>query len=114
MLGGMLSLLAFVLALTLSFANSRFSQRVEGTLAVAEANAIGTAWLRAEAIGHVRGPEIPQLLEEYTRLRREFVSEGETSPLLTNSIDEPMRYSRKYGDTWLQSCGSSQTPFPHR
>jgi len=50
--GGMLSLLAFVLALTLSFANTRFSDRVEGTLA--EANAIGTAWLRAEAIGHVR------------------------------------------------------------
>jgi hypothetical protein len=60
----MLSLLAFVLALTLSFANTRFSERVEGTLA--EANAIGTAWLRAEAIGHVRGPEIAKLLEEYT------------------------------------------------
>jgi len=71
--GGMLSLLAFVLALTLSFANNRFSERVEGTLV--EANAIGTAWLRAEAIGHVRGPEIARLLEEYTRLRREFVSE---------------------------------------
>ena len=71
--GGMLSLLAFVLALTLSFANNRFSERVEGTLV--ETNAIGTAWLRAEAIGHVRGPEIARLLEEYTRLRREFVSE---------------------------------------
>ena len=72
--GGMLSLLAFVLALTLSFANSRFSERVQGTLT--EANAIGTAWLRAKAIGHIRGPEIAKLLEEYTRLRREFVSEG--------------------------------------
>lgn len=72
--GGMLSLLAFVLALTLSFANSRYSERVQGTLN--EANAIGTAWLQAEAIGHVRGPEIARLLEEYTRLRREFVSEG--------------------------------------
>src|SRR5215468_12180838 len=36
--GGMLGLLAFVLA----FANTRFIERVEGTLA--EANAIGTAW----------------------------------------------------------------------
>jgi hypothetical protein len=72
--GGMLGLLAFVLALTLSFANSRFSERVQGTLA--EANAIGTAWLRAEAIGHIRGPEIARLLEEYTRVRKEFVSEG--------------------------------------
>jgi hypothetical protein len=39
--GGMLGLLAFVLALTLSFADTRFSERVQGTLA--EANAIGTA-----------------------------------------------------------------------
>jgi hypothetical protein len=78
--GGMLSLMAFVLALTLSFANSRFSERVEGTLA--EANAIGTAWLRAEAIGHVRGPEIAKLLEEYIRLRREYVSEGQDQSTL--------------------------------
>ena len=80
--GGMLSLLAFVLALTLSFANSRFSERVQGTLS--EANAIGTAWLRAEAIDHVRGPEIAKLLEEYTRLRREFVSEGQDQ----STVDE--------------------------
>src|SRR5215471_8958302 len=71
--GGMLGLLAFVLALTLSFANTRFTERVEGTLS--EANAIGTAWLRAEAIGHVRGPEIAKLLEEYAQMRRDFVSE---------------------------------------
>ena len=72
--GGMLGLLAFVLALTLSFANNRFSERRAGTLA--EANAIGTAWLRAEAIGHPRGPEIARLLESYTRLRLEFVQTG--------------------------------------
>ena len=53
--GGMLGLLAFVLALTLSFGSSRFNERRQGTLA--EANAIGTAWLRAEAIGHPRGAE---------------------------------------------------------
>jgi hypothetical protein len=80
--GGMLGLLAFVLALTLSFANSRFSERVQGTLS--EANAIGTAWLRAEAIGHDRGPEIARLLEEYTQLRRDFVSE----PQDQSAIDE--------------------------
>ena len=77
----MLSLLAFVLALTLSFANSRFSERVQWTLA--EANGIGTAWLRAQAIGHVRGPEIARLLEEYLQVRREYVSEGRDP-----SIDE--------------------------
>lgn len=70
----MLGLLAFILALTLSFANARFTERRAGTLA--EANAIGTAWLRAEAIDHPRGKEIARLLEQYTQVRRDFVAAG--------------------------------------
>lgn len=73
--GGMLGLLAFVLALTLSFANARFQERRDGT--IKEANAIGTAWLRAQAIDHPRGAEIARLLETYTVVRRDFV----TAPL---------------------------------
>src|SRR4051794_31705965 len=65
--GSMLALLAFVLALTLSFASTRYTERQDGTLA--EANAIGTAWLRADAIGDPRGIEIAGLLEKYTRVR---------------------------------------------
>jgi hypothetical protein len=72
--GAMLGLLAFVLALTLSFANTRFTERREGTLA--EANAIGTAWLRAEAVGHPRGAAVARLLEDYTRERAAFVRAG--------------------------------------
>ena len=109
---GMLGLLAFVLALTLSFANTRFSERVEGTLA--EANAIGTAWLRAEAIGHIRGPEIARLLEEYAQVRGTLSVRGEISLLSTSSIDAPMRCSRKYGYTWLRSYANSQTRSLHR
>jgi hypothetical protein len=70
--GGMLGLLGFVLALTLSFANTRYQERRDAGLA--EANAIGTAWLRAQAIDHPRSAEIARLLEEYGRLRRDFVS----------------------------------------
>jgi hypothetical protein len=73
--GGMLGLLAFVLALTLSFATTRFEERRQGTLM--EANAIGTAWLRAKAIGHPRGEELAKLFEEYTKLRADFI----TAPL---------------------------------
>lgn len=69
--GGMLGLLAFVLALTLSFANARFQERRDGTLK--ESNAIGTAWLRAQAIDHPRAAEIARLLEAYTPVRRAFV-----------------------------------------
>ncbi len=78
--GGLLGLLGFVLALTLSFANSQFSERRAGTLA--EANAIGTAWLRAEAIGHPRATEIARLLEDYTKVRMEFVQAGRDQELL--------------------------------
>jgi hypothetical protein len=70
--GGMLGLLAFVLALTLSFASSRFQERRDGTLL--EANAIGTAWLRAEAIDHPRAAAVARLLEAYTPVRRAYVS----------------------------------------
>lgn len=69
--GGMLGLLAFVLALTLSFSSSRYQARQAGTLA--EANAIGTAWLQAQAIGDPRSVEIARLLEEYTAVRRDFI-----------------------------------------
>ncbi len=73
--GGLLGLLAFVLALTLSFASSRFNERREGTLT--EANAIGTAWLRAGAIGDPRGNEIGRLLEQYTQVRLDFARTGD-------------------------------------
>ena len=52
LVGSLLGLLAFVLALTLSFSSERFNERRLGTLA--ETNAIGTAWLRAKAIGQSR------------------------------------------------------------
>ena len=71
---GMLGLLAFSLALALSMAQSRFDTR--RAAALQEANAIGTAWLRAHAIDHERGPAIARLLEDYIRLRIEYVRAG--------------------------------------
>lgn len=69
--GAMLGLLAFVLALTLTFANDRYADRRDGTLV--EANAIGTAWLRAKAIGTPHGEDIARGLADYTQLRKQFV-----------------------------------------
>ena len=82
--GGMLGLLAFVLALTLSFANTGFSERRAGTLA--EANAISTAWQRAEAIGLPRGDEIARLLEQYTHLRIAFI-QAENDPAALDDLN---------------------------
>ena len=71
LVGAMLALMAFVLALTLSFANTRYDERRAGTLA--EANAIGTAWLRAEAIDDPRAADIARLLKAYAEARVSFV-----------------------------------------
>lgn len=68
---GLLGLLAFTLGLTIAMAQGRFEGRRASTLA--EANAIGTAWLRASAMEHGRAHEIARLLEDYTRLRIAFV-----------------------------------------
>jgi hypothetical protein len=70
-LGAILALLAFVLALILSLASTRFDERRAATLT--EANAIGTAWLRAEAITTPQSTEIAHLLEEYARVRADIV-----------------------------------------
>jgi hypothetical protein len=69
---GMLGLLAFTMAIAISFAGGRAEARLNA--AVAEANAIGTAWLRAHAVAHPRGPEIARELEAYIAIRRAFVA----------------------------------------
>jgi hypothetical protein len=68
---GMIGLLGFVLALMLSFGSTRFDERRQGTLA--EANAISTAWLRAEVLGHPNGSAIAMRLKDYVEVRRDYV-----------------------------------------
>ena len=83
---GMLGLLAFVLALTLSYSNARFTERRQGTLT--EANAIGTAWLRAKAIGSPDAIEIAKLLEDYTKTREDFVQAGRDPQALAKANND--------------------------
>jgi hypothetical protein len=78
--GSMLAVSAFVLALTLSFASSRFTERRAGTLA--ETNAIGTAWLRARVVGGPHGTQVARLLEQYTQVRLDFVLASRNSPAI--------------------------------
>lgn len=98
--GGMLGLLAFVLALTLSFANNRFAERRAGSLA--EANAIGTAWLRAEAVDHPRAAAIARLLEDYARVRAEFVQTGRNTAALDAAN---ARTNQLQSEIWGQMTG---------
>lgn len=76
--GAILALTAFVLALTLSFATNRMQERRdEGK---EEANAIGTAWLQAKAIGGPEAERIAALFEEYIVLRRDSLLLDANSP----------------------------------
>lgn len=78
---GLLGLLAFTLGLTIAMAQGRFEARRAASLA--EANAIGTAWLRASSMEHPRANQIAQLLENYTRLRIRFVE----APMVQLEVD---------------------------
>jgi hypothetical protein len=80
--GALLALLAFTMAMTLSFAQARFEDRRAASLA--EANAIGTAWLRAGAVGGEHGAAIAAALRDYLALRRDYV----TAPAGTGRVAE--------------------------
>ncbi len=84
--GAILALTAFVLALTLSFASNRMQERRdEGK---EEANAIGTAWLQAKAIGTPQGEAIAALFEDYIVLRRDSLLLDADSPRIEETAAE--------------------------
>jgi hypothetical protein len=68
----MFALLAFTLGLTISFAQSRFEARRD--LVVQEANAIGTAWLRARLVGGSEGTAIAAVIEHYANIRLSYTA----------------------------------------
>jgi len=71
MVAGTLGLLAFMLAFTFGLAGSRFEDRRQVILA--EANAIGTTYLRAAMLPEPMRTEVKNLLREYVDLRVETV-----------------------------------------
>lgn len=83
--GGLLGLLAFTLSISIGIADKRYDDRRRAALD--EANAIGTAWLRAHAVGHPRGVEVARLLEGYTADRIAWIQADRQSPELAASLD---------------------------
>jgi hypothetical protein len=67
LVGSLLALMAFVLAITMGMAADRFDAR--RGLVVEEANAIGTAYLRADYLPVAEAEEVKALLREYLPLR---------------------------------------------
>ncbi len=77
---GMLGLLAFLLALTLLYSTTRFSERREGALL--EANSIGTVWLRAKLISDGGTTPVAKLIEDYPSIRLQFAKMGQDEFIL--------------------------------
>jgi hypothetical protein len=67
LVGSILALLAFLLAVTMGMASDRFDAR--RAIVLAEANAIGTTYLRAGYLPEPASSEIRELLRKYVPLR---------------------------------------------
>lgn len=86
MVGGLLGMLAFVLAFTFSMAASQHGVRKQNVLT--EANKIGTAYLRADLLEVQRGAEVKRLLREYVDIRlRAARPDGDVQVALTRSLE---------------------------
>jgi hypothetical protein len=83
MVGSILALLAFMLGFTFSLAASRFDARREVVLE--EANAIGTAYLRARLLPEPQRAEVARLLREYVDIRVRAVQEGSVAEAIARS-----------------------------
>jgi hypothetical protein len=73
-LGGLLGLLGLLLAFTFGMAGERYDRRK--TLVVEEANAIGTAWLRADLVPEPMRGQAREILREYTQVRLDAANYG--------------------------------------
>ena len=79
-IGAMLALLAFILALTYSMVSSRYAARKE--LVLDEANAIGTTILRTDFLETSIGSESRKLLKEYVSIKAQYDTNFENLPTL--------------------------------
>jgi hypothetical protein len=104
--GAILGLLALLLAFTIAMALSRIEGRKQ--MVVEEANAIGTAYLRAQLLPEPEKTEISGLLRQYVDIRLEGVRTGNLQNAITKS-------EKLHDQLWLQALAvgkKAPQPFP--
>lgn len=97
MVGAMLGLLTFILAFTFWIAASHFDAARQALLN--EANAIRTAYLRADLLTEPHRTEIRNLLREYVDVRLEGVRSGKIKPAISRSEE-------LHGQLWSQAVAA--------
>ncbi|KDM90263.1 hypothetical protein [Photobacterium galatheae] len=85
MVGGLLGMLAFVLAFTFSMASSQHELRRNNVLE--EANVIGTAYLRADLLDEQSGEQVKHLLRDYVDIRLNAASGGDINQAIKKSAE---------------------------
>jgi len=84
-MGGVLAMLAFVLALTFSMAASRFDHRKQNLLG--EVNAIHTAYLRTDLLAQPHRTEVRRLLREYVDMRLAGIEKAKRDMAINRSLE---------------------------
>ncbi|MGH9391354.1 MAG: hypothetical protein ACRD1Z_17240 [Vicinamibacteria bacterium] len=103
LVGAGMGLLAFFLAFTFGLAASRFDNRRQ--LVLDEANAIGTAYLRAQLVPEPHAAEIQRLLRAYIDARIEAVQPGKLEAAIARSEELHRR-------VWAEATALGQSD-PH-
>lgn len=106
LVGSLLGLLALLLAFSFSMALDRYEERRH--LVVQEANAIGTAYLRAQMLDEPHRSRLSKLLVEFTDNRIELASAapGRTKPLVATN-------DRLLTDIWAAVAASRESALRH-
>lgn len=105
---GMMGLLAFLLGVSLSMASDRYQQRRDSVLA--EANAIGTVWLRATVATGAEGAAMQRLLRDYTETRIAVVI-GSPNTAETDRLNQ--RTNTLQNEIWrIASAVAERSPTP--
>jgi hypothetical protein len=107
--GAVYGVLALLLAFTFSGAGSRFEHRYQ--LGIDEANAIGTAWLRLDALPAPSQPALRELFRQYVDAR---LALAETTPLSAAYEAANANYRALQNKIWSSAvaalAASGQTP----
>lgn len=83
---GLLTLAAFVLALSFNQASARFDTR--RALVVKEANAIGTTWLRSNQLESAQAKRFRKILTNYTSMRLKAYATFRNPDLYRRTVDQ--------------------------
>jgi len=106
--GAVLALLALMLGFSFAMALSRYDTRRD--LVLAEADAIGTAYLRAQLLPPPHNEEVPKLLRKYVDVRLEFYGVGIEDVGLRKASEETEQLQQQIWSRAIALSAEGQRP----